>query len=124
MTPYHRLILVFIFEITYKIWDACKNLVADDPEYIVHGEDIMVKFSALQSAKVSDTKALNITKGVAIEMKIFTLIKENASITSTEMARKLSVNRRTIQRSLDVLKSKGTIERKGGKRYGYWEVYE
>ncbi|MCI8845605.1 MAG: HTH domain-containing protein, partial [Lachnospiraceae bacterium] len=40
------------------------------------------------------------------------------------MARKLSVNRRTIQRSLDVLKSKGTIERKGGKRYGYWEVYE
>ncbi|GFH93478.1 hypothetical protein IMSAGC003_00003 [Lachnospiraceae bacterium] len=84
----------------------------------------MVKFSALQSAKVSDTKALNITKGVAIEMKIFTLIKENASITSTEMARKLSVNRRTIQRGLDILKSKGTIERKCGKRYGYWEVYK
>lgn len=35
-----------------KICDACKNLGADEPEYIVHGEDIMVKFNALQSAKV------------------------------------------------------------------------
>lgn len=95
-----------------KIRDACKSLGADEPEYIVHGEDIMVKFSAFQSAKVLDTKALNVTKDVtkdvAIEIKILALIKENASITSTEMARQLSVNRRTIQRGLDVLKSKGT----------------
>lgn len=83
-----------------------------------------MNFSAFQSAKVSDTKALNVTKDVAIEIKILALIKENASITTTEMARQLSVNRRTIQKGLDVLKSKGTIERKGGKRYGYWEVYE
>lgn len=88
----------------------------------------MVKFSALESAKVSDDKALNVTKdvtkNVSIEMKILALIKENASVTTTEMSRQLSVNRRTIQRGLDVLKRKGTIERKGGKRYGYWEVYE
>ena len=84
----------------------------------------MVKFFAFQSAKVLDTKALNVTKDVTIEIKILALIKENASITTTEMARQLSVNRRTIQRGLDVLKSKDTVERKGGKRYGYWEVYE
>lgn len=57
-------------------------------------------------------------------MKILTLIKGNASITTTEMAKQLSVNRRTIQRGLDVLKDKEIVERKGGKRYGYWEVYE
>ena len=111
-----------------KIRDACKSLGADEPEYIVHGEDIMVKFSALQSAKVSDAKALNVlkdvTKDATIEIKILNLIKENASITTTDMARQLSVNRRTIQRGLEVLKSRGTIERKGGKRYGYWQVYE
>lgn len=88
----------------------------------------MVKFSAFQSAKVSDAKALNVTKDVtkdvSIEVKILGLLKENASITTTEMARQLSVNRRTIQRGLEILKSKGTIERKGGKRYGYWEIYE
>ena len=111
-----------------KIRDTCKNLGADEPEYIVHREDIMVKFSALQSAKVTDAKALNVTKDVTkddvIEMKILVLLKENASITTTEMSKQLSVNRRTIQRGLEVLKNKGVIERKGGKRYGYWEVYE
>ena len=111
-----------------KIWDECKNIGTDYLEYIVHGEDIMEKFSALQSAKVSDAKTLNVTKDatkdVTIEMKILTLIKENASITTTEMARLLFVNRRTIKRGLNVLKSTGMIECKGGKRYGYWEVYE
>jgi len=42
-----------------KICDACKNLGIDEPVYIVHGEDIMVKFHALQSAKVADSKAPN-----------------------------------------------------------------
>ena len=88
----------------------------------------MVKFSAFQSAKVSDAKALNVlkdvTKDVTIEIKILNLIKENESITTTDMARQLSVNRRTIKRGLEILKSKGTIERRGGKRYGYWEIYE
>ena len=58
-----------------KIRDACKSLGADDPEYIVHGEDIMVKFSAFQSAKISDAKALNVTKNVSIEEKILALLK-------------------------------------------------
>lgn len=85
---------------------------------------ILFMVSAFQSAKVSDAKALNVTKDVSIEVKILALLKENASITTTKMARQLSVNRRTIQRTLEILKSKGTIERKGGKQYGYWEIYE
>lgn len=60
----------------------------------------MVKFTALRNAKVSDSKVLNVAKDVAIEMKILTLIKENASITITEMVKLLAVNRRTIQRVL------------------------
>lgn len=47
----------------------------NDPEHIVHEEDITVKFSALQSAKVSNVKALNVTKNVTIEIKILALIK-------------------------------------------------
>lgn len=66
-----------------KIRDACKSLGADEPEYIVHGEDIIVKFFAFQSAKVLDTKPLNVTKDVTIEIKILAMIKENASITTT-----------------------------------------
>ena len=39
-----------------KICDACKNLGADEPVYVVHGEDIMVRFHALQSAKSAKFK--------------------------------------------------------------------
>lgn len=69
-------------------------------------------------------KPLNVTKDVTIEVKILALLKENASITTTEMAKRLFVNRRTVQRGLNVLKDKGIIERKGGKQYGYWEICE
>lgn len=85
-----------------KIRDACKNLGAKAPEYIVHGEEIIVKFSALQSTEILNSKAQNVTKDVtkdiSIEVKILALLKEKASITTTEMAERLSVNRRTIQR--------------------------
>ena len=69
-------------------------------------------------------KPPNVTKDVTIEVKILALLKENASITTTEMAKWLFVNKRTVQRGLDVLKDKGIIERKDGKRYGYWIICE
>lgn len=58
------------------------------------------------------------------QKKVLALIKEDSFITTTEMARQLSVNRQTTWGGLDVLKNKGVIEHKGGKQYGYWEVYE
>ena len=42
-----------------KIRDACRKLGTDEPEYMIHGEDIMVKFKALQSAKVTESKTPN-----------------------------------------------------------------
>lgn len=118
-----------------KICDACKTLGADEPEYIVHGGDIMLKFNALQSAKVSESIATknqdvsknvtkDVTKDVTKETEILALLREDASMTTTEMAQKLSVNRRTVQRELEKLKKKNCIERKGGRRYGYWKIHE
>ena len=92
-----------------KICDACKTLGADEPEYIVHGGDIMLKFNALQSAKVPKsiaTKNRGVTKDVTKETEILALLREDASMTTTEMAQKLSVNRRTVQRELENLKRK------------------
>lgn len=67
-----------------KICDSCKMLGADEPEYIVHVGDIMLKFNALQSAKVPEsivTKNQDVTK----VMEILDLLREDASMTTTEI---------------------------------------
>lgn len=38
-----------------------KKLGTEEPEYIVHGEDIMVKFKVLQSAKVTGKVTKEVT---------------------------------------------------------------
>lgn len=109
-----------------KIIDACKNLGADAPEYIVSGGDIMVKFTALQSAKVPDSKAPNRHNGaldVGLEKEIIKMILENPKLTMAEIAEKQNVTKRTIERTVKHLREEGVLERKGGKRYGYWEIH-
>lgn len=113
-----------------KIRDACKNLGSEEPEYIVHGEDIMVKFSALQSAKVADSKVpnrhgdgLGVGLDGGLEKEIIKMIYGNPKITMGEIAEELNVTKRTIERTVKSLREKSIMERKGGKRYGYWEVH-
>ena len=114
-----------------KICDACKNLGAEAPEYIVHGEDIMVKFKALQSAKMPESKivklqneALNGALHEALENELLMLLKDNPYLTQKEMLEKLAVSRTTIQHLVKKLVNENILERKGGKRFGYWEVCE
>jgi ATP-dependent DNA helicase RecG len=109
-----------------KIRDACKNLGTDEPEYIVHGEDIMVKFNALRSAKVPNSKAsneaLDEALDEALEMRLLKLLKEQPKLTQKEIVVELNISRATVQRLMKLLETSQRIERKGGKRYGYWEV--
>lgn len=65
--------------------------------------------NAFQSAKVPESiaaKNQNVTKNVIKEKEILALLREDASMTTAEMAQKLSVNRRTAQRELEKLKKK------------------
>lgn len=112
-----------------KICDACKALGAEEPEYIVHGADIMVKFKALQSAKTSSiervksqNEALDGALNEALEKRMLMLLKENTHITQKDLSEKLSVSRTTVQRCFKKLMHEEKLERKGGKRFGYWEV--
>lgn len=114
-----------------KIRDACKNLGSEAPEYMVHGEDIMVKFTALQSAKVPDSKTpkdqnepLDEPMEQPLEEKILQVICKTPNCTYDTLAELFGVSRSTVKRTVKLLAEQGKIERKGGKRYGYWEVHE
>ncbi len=113
-----------------KICDACKKLGADEPVYIVHGEDIMVKFHALQSAKVPNSKTPKHQSTAdfgalddALVQKILEVLRHKPEISQSEMAEELGTTRRVIQKKMTLLKEAGRIERVGGKRYGHWVIH-
>lgn len=111
-----------------KICDACKTLGTEKPEYIISGSDIMVVFKALQNAIVDDFKlpngSLDGSLDGSLENKLILLLKQNPKIKIADVANELDIGERSCYRLFEKLKAKGKIERIGGKRYGYWKVYE
>ena len=99
---------------------ACKNLGTEEPEYIVHGEDIMVKFKALQSAKVTEKVTGNLV--TESEEKVLEILRENQTATYLEIADKLKVSRKTVSQKVKSLKEKGLITSIGSAKKGYWKV--
>ena len=59
----------------------------------------------------------------ALEIKLIAAMKKQPAITQQELVNELSVSRATIQRICKALSERGLIERKGGKRYGYWQIH-
>ncbi len=54
--------------------------------------------------------------------KILDLIRYNSKVTTNELAEKLEVSTKTVERALKVLKEENQIERIGGRKEGHWEV--
>ena len=112
-----------------KICDACKELGAELPVYELIGNGLRVHFKALESAIIDEPKTPNrqdVGKDVGLEVglaeKIIDLILDDSEIKMSEMAEKLAVTTRTIEREMKKLRESGRVVRVGGKRYGHWEV--
>lgn len=54
--------------------------------------------------------------------KIIDLIKENNRITQIEISQRLSIDKTTVTRNLDVLKKQNVIKRIGSTKNGQWEI--
>ena len=73
------------------------------------------------------TKKLSLFLSIYLKLEIFYCqttenIVDNPYITQQQMADKLQVNRKTIQRGLNSLKEKNIIERIGSDRKGSWRI--
>lgn len=53
---------------------------------------------------------------------IIAMMQENPRVMLDEVAESLGVSVRTVKSLVAALQEKGVVERKGGKRFGYWEV--
>ncbi|MCD8250080.1 MAG: putative DNA binding domain-containing protein, partial [Lachnospiraceae bacterium] len=76
------------------------------------GADVGAKVTNPKEPNVTLDVTLGVTLDNSTEISVFKLIKENAAITIPQMAERLSVNRRTVQRTISSLKENGFIERK------------
>ena len=98
---------------------------ADIPSYELIGTTLRIRFRSLESALIDQPKATkrqnDVLDGVLAD-RIIKALKEAPQITQKELVLMLDVPYRTLQRKMDELKVEGRIIRKGGKRFGYWEV--
>lgn len=97
-----------------KICEACKKHGVPLPEYKIHLEDIMVKFTPLLSAKVP--KEQNGT----LEEKILLTIKKNPHATQKQIALEIDCSERKVKRLMKAMQEEGIIERIGGRKLGQW----
>ena len=110
-----------------KICEACQELGTPDPEYKVLGDDITVKFFALESAKISESKNpkhQGDVLGDVLEDRILDELRRNPSLNQKELANMLHTSVPSVQRAMSRLKDDGRLIRKGGKRFGYWGINE
>lgn len=57
-------------------------------------------------------------------MKVLELITAQTDISLSEIADRLGVSYKTVQRAVADLKKIGLIERIGGRKKGYWQINE
>ena len=107
-----------------KICEACKKHGVPMPEYTLHLEDIMVKFTPLghQDILKDQNVLINVLINDPLEKEVLSAIEENSHITQAQLSIKLNRSDRQIRRVLKELREKGIIERIGSRKSGQWIV--
>ena len=107
------------------IREAIYNAIAHN--CYMYGTPIQIR--TLKSALIEEPKTPNrqdVGKDVGLEVglakMIIALISEKSDVTMAEMAERLGVTTRTIERQMKKLRESERVLRVGGKRYGHWEV--
>lgn len=102
-----------------KICTICKNYGIAEPVYTVHPGDIMLMFSANQSATQKNLEN-NVVENV-VENILKSILKV-PSISTKELATMYSLSARQVQRIMTKMKDQGLIRRVGPDKGGHWEV--
>lgn len=108
-----------------KICEECQDLGAELPVYELKGTTLRISFKALQRALIDQPKVPKDqpdTLDDTLADRIVALLKENPSLTQGVLAERTRVSVPSIKRTMKILSDNGIIVRKGGKRYGYWEI--
>lgn len=115
-----------------KICQACDEDGSPRPEYTINPGDIMIKFTAPEDRVIrfgSQGVTTKVTAKVTIkvtdkEIEVLDLIREDPGYSMDEIAKRLSVSRKTVAARIKSLKEKGILERIGATKNGHWQINE
>lgn len=108
-----------------KIMNSCKENNLPLPIYHVHPSDIMVQFNAPKRLVIDNFAEITekVTERVTEkELEVLKLIMEDPGYTSSVLAEKIGVSRKTISSRIRSLKQKNIIIRIGSDTKGYWKI--
>lgn len=105
-----------------KIFEVCNEYGTLQPEYVVHSEDIMIKLAAVSISDEQFSKLDSKAEDTALKIKIVEYLRNQPAATQKELQEAFNETRTHIQKKVKELVNEGKIERKGGKRFGYWEI--
>ncbi len=94
-------------------------------EQIITGKIRKIEETGKKQQKIPDNVPVNVPVNVPLsdtEKYILKLISDNTKITYDEIAKEIYMNRKTVQRSIEKLKSSGLLVRIGADKNGYWEI--
>lgn len=104
-----------------KVLELCKK---NNVNYSYYNNEYGFRFSFSRTnvtSNVTSNVTLQLTK---TDLLVFNELKYNPHQTRDEIALKIGKTVRTVQRSIDKLKTNGKIIRIGNKNHGYWEVID
>ncbi len=124
--PYNPNIANGFFRAGYvETWGRGKKHGVPMPEYTLHLEDIMVKFTPLGHQEILKDQnvlinvPLNVLINDPLEKEVLSAIEENSHITQAQLSTKLNRSDRQIRRVLKELREKGIID---SRKSGQWIV--
>ena len=120
-----------------KICNACKELGAELPVYELLGNTLRVHFKALPEAIIDDDgvndnpkRQNGVLDGVMGDVfadvltdNIVKILLKKPKLSQKELSQITNIPYRSLQRRMELLQKDNILERKGGKRFGHWEVH-
>ena len=91
---------------------------------LLHNENHLLKNREMHVHYVPAVNDTVKTQNDTVNDTVFYLIKQNSKITATEISEQLKISLSTVKRKIKELKEKGSVERIGSDKTGYWKITE
>ena len=86
-------------------------------------EKVLDKFGEKLTGEITEKVTQKVTEKVTEKEKmVLELLMEDPGFTTSYIAEKLSLNRKTVSLRIKSLKEKGVIVRVGSDKKGYWKI--